>query len=74
MDPSESEEVDILASSQGFLVLILSGEDFSLSLLSVMLFLSLCTCMLSQSCLTLCDLVICSPRGPLSMRFSRQEY
>ena len=48
MDPSESEEVDILASSQGFLVPILSGEEFSLSSLSVMLFLSLYACMLSH--------------------------
>ena len=27
-----------------------------------------------QSCLTLCDPVDCSPPGPLSMEFSRQEY
>ena len=27
-----------------------------------------------QSCLTLCDPLDCSPPGPLSMGFSRQEY
>lgn len=47
MDPSESEEVDILALSQDFLVPILSGEEFSLSSLSMML-LSLYACMLSR--------------------------
>ena len=27
-----------------------------------------------QLCLTLCDPMVCSPPGPLSMRFPRQEY
>ena len=47
MDPPESEEVDILALSQDFLFSILR-EEFSLSSLSVMLFLSLYACVLSQ--------------------------
>ena len=29
---------------------------------------------LLQSCLTLCNLMDCSPQAPLSMGFSRQEY
>ena len=34
-----------------------------------------CMCAkLLQLCLTLCNLVECSSRGPLSMVFSRQEY
>ena len=36
-----------------------------------------CACMrvkLLQSCLTLCDFIVRSPPGPLSMRFSRQEH
>ena len=28
----------------------------------------------TQSCLTLCDPMDCSPQAPLSMKFSRQEY
>ena len=30
--------------------------------------------LVTQSCLTLCDPMDCSLRGPLSMGFSRQEY
>ena len=30
--------------------------------------------LVTQSCLTLCDSMDCSPQGPLSMEFSRQEY
>ena len=34
-----------------------------------------CVCVLiAQSCLTLCDPIDCSPKAPLSMEFSRQEY
>ena len=31
-------------------------------------------CSVTESCLTLCDPVDCSPAAPLSMGFSRQEY
>ena len=31
-------------------------------------------CLVAKSCLTLCDPMDCSPPGPLSMDFSRQEY
>ena len=31
-------------------------------------------CLITQSCLTLCDPVDCSPPAPLSMGFSRQEH
>ena len=31
-------------------------------------------CLVPQSCLTLCDPMDCSPPGPVSMGFSRQEY
>ena len=34
----------------------------------------ICVCLVAQSCLTLCDLMNCSPQAPLSMEFSRQEY
>ena len=30
--------------------------------------------LVSQSCPTLCDPIVCSPQAPLSMGFSRQEY
>ena len=30
--------------------------------------------LVAQSCLTVCDAMDCSPSGPLSMGFSRQEY
>ena len=32
-----------------------------------------CVCVCTQSCLTLCDPMGCSPQTPLSMEFSRQE-
>ena len=32
------------------------------------------TCAVAQSCPTHCDPMDCSPPGPLSMAFSRQEY
>ena len=31
-------------------------------------------CLVTQSCLTLCDPMDCSPQAPLSMGFSSQEY
>ena len=34
----------------------------------------LCCAKLLQSCLTLCDPMVCDCQTPLSMRFSRQEY
>ena len=37
-------------------------------------YMNLCEVKVSQSCLTLCDLMGCSPQAPLSMGFSRQEY
>ena len=32
-----------------------------------------CVCVCTQSCLTLCDSMDCSPQAPLSVEFSRQE-
>ena len=34
----------------------------------------MCVCSVAQSCPTLCDPMDCSPLGPLSVEFSRQEY
>ena len=35
----------------------------------------MCLCVLvAQSCLTLCNLMDCSPQAPLSVGFPRQEY
>ena len=33
-----------------------------------------CCCLITQSCLTLCDPMDCSPQAPLSMGFPRQDY
>ena len=33
-----------------------------------------CSCLVTKSCLTLCDPMDCSHQDPLSMGFSRQEY
>jgi len=35
---------------------------------------SVCACLVTQLCLTLCNPVDCGPPGPLSMEFPRQEY
>ena len=37
-------------------------------------YLHVCVCSAAQSCLTLCHSMDCSPPGPLSLGFSRQEY
>ena len=34
----------------------------------------MCTCSVTQSCLTLCDPMDCTCQAPLSMGFSRQEH
>ena len=34
----------------------------------------MCACSVAQSCLTLCDLMDCSPLGSSVQGFSRQEY
>ena len=44
------------------------------NLIGFCIFISLCVCLVAQSCPTLCNPMDCSPPAPLSMECSRQEY